>query len=903
MQVLPANPLAAHLGSPTPPVGAKLSPNPLTAHLAGTAAPVALQAHAPVVPSVKPGIDPTISNPAANVTPAPGQRSGEAVAQRAALTQTPHGGATGMLGEWVGPNMAHLLTTGHVGSGGAAGLGVDALGLLPFGKLAKGVKLGVDVVRAGRTAEEATAHLGEVAAKAAAESGHSAPVVERGVATPETGGHLGQQVRESLVGREAKLPTSVEPRVFPVKRDPVTGRSYPSGETHREYYHLMPKGDYLYHSTGSDSFAGIRAEGLKPGKERLGEPTGVYFAEKGSGVTILRPSNDRIGDVLLRVKRGDVLTQVTDTFEHGSGFEEHVSSKAVPASHLEYLGADHQWHPVSEPSHALTHLPSAAEIRAVQKEGYSVERGKRAAEAKLAGEQVGGGLAGHYAENAVLKGSLARESFPHLTHLDDTHLHELLQHVDRSPLQFYEQKTAKSALEQMIHDGTPPTESEQTLLERVFGKVSSPVVPATLPASSFWDKFVSYTNIPRAVRSSADVSAALRQGLVVLVTHPRVWGNAFAKSLKSFGSEQYYQAAQTAIHSDPLFPLFEKWKVPFTDIGGKVANTEEAFIGGQAAEHLHELPGIKGTPLAPLLRPASNVIRRSDRAFTGFQNEARFEMAKMLAEKASLLGHDLNDEHLGTSIGKVVGTFTGRGVTPKILEGHLTTLNALMFSPRLMAARLNLLSPVYYAKLDPFARAEAMAGARNLVAAIGTVMFIAKTLGAEVNFDPRSSNFTKIKIGNTRIDIAGGFSQYVRFVAQEMTREAISSSGNKSHIGWGQTDISDLSNLGKLARSKAAPIPSLAWDETSGKDFIGQPIKQGHEAWSNAPFVAQDTRDAFKQSGSKSAIVDAFLSAIGLGVQSYKDKPPGSTGNQTIGGGEGYWGGGATSGGQGYWGP
>jgi hypothetical protein len=215
------------------------------------------------------------------------------------------------------------------------------------------------------------------------------------------------------------------------------------------------------------------------------------------------------------------------------------------------------------------------------------------------------------------------------------------------------------------------------------------------------------------------------------------------------------------------------------------------------------------------------------------------------------------------------------------------------------------LSPVYYYKLDPFARAEAMRGARNTVAAIGTFMFVAKTLGAEVNFDPRSSNFTKIKIGNTRIDIAGGFSQYVRFIAQEMTREAISSAGHKSHIGWGQNDVSDLSNLTKLGRSKAAPIPSLLWDEGSGKDFIGQPIKQGHEAWSNAPFIAQDTRDAQKLSGSKSAVVDAFLSAIGLGVQSYKDKPPaGSTGNQTTGGGEGYWGDtGSTGGGQGYWGP
>lgn len=531
-------------------------------------------------------------------------------------------------------------------------------------------------------------------------------------------------------------------------------------------------------------------------------------------------------------------------------------------------------------------LPHAPAVRGVQKGDMSAERAQRVQEAQLASEKAGGGTPGHLAAKAALKGAYGRGSFPHLQNLSPEDLHALNQHIDKAPLQFFEKTTAKEALSNAIDHGIAPTEGEQKLLERVFGKVAG-ADNATQSATSFWDKFVSYTNIPRALRSSGDLSAAFRQGLVVLTTHPGVWARAFAKSVKSFGSEEFYQAQQAAIHNDPWYPLLEKWKVPFTDIGGKdVAHTEEAFIGGQAAEHLHELPGIKGTPVATALRPVSNVIRRSDRAFTGFQNATRFEMAKMLGEKAALLGHDLGDEHLGQSIGKVVGTFSGRGTTPKILEGHLTTLNALMFSPRLMAARMNLISPVYYAKLDPFARAEAMRGARNTVAAIGTFMFVAKALGAQVNFDPRSSNFAKIKVGNTRIDIAGGFSQYVRFIAQEMTREAISSAGHKSHIGWGQHDISDLSNLTKLGRSKAAPIPGLLWDEGSGKDFVGRPIKQGHEAWSNAPFVAQDTVDAYQQKEPSTAIfANAFLSAIGLGVQSYKDKVPKVTGG---GGGTGY---------------
>lgn len=530
---------------------------------------------------------------------------------------------------------------------------------------------------------------------------------------------------------------------------------------------------------------------------------------------------------------------------------------------------------------SLVHAPA---VRAAQKVGFSAERSDRFRAAVEAHQKAGGGMEGFAAGRSQLQGELGREFFGHLKHFTPEHVAEVARVIDNSPLLYGQKLHAIDAIRNAVEHGIAPTEGDHAILNRVFGTVADTAAEQAKPTSSFWDKFVSYTNIPRAVRSSADVSAGLRQGLVVLVTHPKVWANAFGKSLKSFGSENFYQAQQAAIHSDPLYPLFVKWKVPFTDIGasaGKVEGTEEAFIGGQAAEHLHELPGINRIPGAtPILKPVSNVIRRSDRAFTGFQNGTRFEMAKMLAEKASLLGHDLNDEHLGTSIAKVVGTFSGRGVTPKILEGHLTTLNALMFSPRLMAARLNLLSPVYYAKLDPFARAEAMRGARNLVASIGTVMFVAKMLGADVNFDPRSSNFTKIKIGNTRIDIAGGFSQYVRLIAQQMTGEEISSAGNKERVRYpGQSvaphgDISTLSNLTKFARSKAAPIPSTLWDELSGSDFVGKPIKQGHELFANAPFITQDAYDALQNSGPKSVAISAFLSAIGLGVQSYKDKPP-----------------------------
>jgi hypothetical protein len=517
-------------------------------------------------------------------------------------------------------------------------------------------------------------------------------------------------------------------------------------------------------------------------------------------------------------------------------------------------------------------MPKAPAIRAAQKAGFSEERALRVRAAVEAGIKAGGGHAGHLAEKHYLADALPREFFGDLKHLTPTDVDKLKRQIDKAPLQFFEQHRAKDAIDNAVDRGVVPTKGEQALLERVFGRVASE--PGVEHEQSMKDNVVGLLNVPRAIRSSGDISAGFRQGLVVAVTHPGIFARQFSKQLKYFGSEDYYQQAMDAIHSDPLYPLMEKYGLPLTDIGesaktgASVGNREEAYIGGNLAERL---------PLG-----VGKTVRASDRAFTGFLNGARAEMFDQLVHKAALMGHDLNDPHVGESIAQFIGTATGRGVVPKALESHLVTLNAALFSPRLIASRLNMLSPVYYAKLDPFARGEAVAAARNLVATMGVVMYAARLGGAKVNFDPRSSNFAKIKIGNTRIDITGGFSQYVRLIAQEMTREAISSAGSVEHITspfdanvGARGTISDLDNLTKFGRSKAAPVPGMAWDIGSGKDYIGRPIKVGHELWSNAPFVAQDWYDGRQVGGTKRAFEAAFLSAIGLSVQSYKDKPQG----------------------------
>lgn len=523
-------------------------------------------------------------------------------------------------------------------------------------------------------------------------------------------------------------------------------------------------------------------------------------------------------------------------------------------------------------------LVDAPAVRKLQTPDISEEKSARVRAAAQAERDAGGGTAGYIAAGRHLEGAYGREFFDKLKHLTPDEVDQLNRVVDKAPLQFFERRHAKRAILNMVDHGVVPQPHDQSILERVFGKVegSAQAEDPQTRLAQVWDKFVQVANIPRALRSSMDISAPFRQGLMVLVTHPGVFAKSFGKMLRQFASEDYYQLSHEAILAHPDYPLAHKYGVPFTGVHTKTGLSEEEMIGAQLID--------KGR---------HNPIRMSERAFVGFQNECRMGIFSEMMEKAALMGEDVvGNDKLGHSIARLAGTFTGRGVTPKLLEGHLLTMSRLLFSPRLMAARLNMLSPVYYYKLDPFARREALAGLRNITAAVVSTMAVAKLLGAEVEFDPRSSNFAKVKVGNTRVDITGGFSQYIRYAMQYMLGMKITSAGTRipvkrvgQHVG--PKDISTLDMLTQFTRSKAAPVPAMVWDEFAGSDYLGRPLNQLHELGGNAPFIVQDTRDAYQKSGPGGAIIAAVLGAVGFGVQSYKDTPPPSGGGLDLSGGLG----------------
>jgi hypothetical protein len=364
-----------------------------------------------------------------------------------------------------------------------------------------------------------------------------------------------------------------------------------------------------------------------------------------------------------------------------------------------------------------------------------------------------------------------------------------------------------------------------------------------------WDAM----NIPRATLSSMDVSATFRQGLILGLTHPTEIPKAFFRQMKAFASEKLALDMDHVIKSDPLYNEFRK-------VGGYLAPIGKAATASKMEESF-----------ASKLAEKLPFVRRSERGFITYLNELRFSAYKQA--RNSWVAQGATDTELKT-LANFINNASGRGELPAKLETYAPMLNSFFFSPRLQMSRMEL--PIILGKMlfsdKPYMRKE---GAKALVTFLGggaAVLAVAKAAGAEVELDPRSSDFAKIKVGDTRFDIWTGYAQYARFAAQLATGEKKQAYGNISKE-------SRLSIAARFLQSKTSPATGLLVDLLTGEKYSGEPIAKDTQGFIDTakekmmPLVLQDMIDAMEQGGiNPLSITTTAAASLGIGTLTYVNK-------------------------------
>jgi hypothetical protein len=503
-------------------------------------------------------------------------------------------------------------------------------------------------------------------------------------------------------------------------------------------------------------------------------------------------------------------------------------------------------------------LGPARARRAAQEGLYREERARRIGQAGAASEAAEGGVAGHRAAKAQLRGELPKVQFSHLREgrLGQDELDQLFRTVQEHPeLRPYEKLHTQQGLLDAFERGRVPQKSQIKLLQTVFGQDAAVEIARLSRARRAGQFAIEALNVPRSLMSSMDVSAPFRQGLVAGARHPRIFYRSFKKMFHALGSERAYKGILDEIHSRPTYPQMEEAGVKFTELGRDLTKREEQFMSNMAER-------------IPIVGP---VVHASGRAYTGFLDKMRADMFDRQLELARNAGVNVEDRRQLRGIARLVNNATGRGDLGP-MESWAPAATAIFFSPRLIASRVNLLNPVWYATLPPHARKEALRAMIGLGSAAGLLLSASAYFGGKVGTDPRSADFAKLRVGNTRVDVLGGFQQYVRFGSQMATGKIVSSTtGETMTLGPGMGQMSREDIFKRFATGKFAPPASFVDDFFKGTDFEGEPFDVKTAVLKRMiPFVVQDTAELYGETDSVPlALLGFSIASVGFTTQTY----------------------------------
>jgi hypothetical protein len=374
-----------------------------------------------------------------------------------------------------------------------------------------------------------------------------------------------------------------------------------------------------------------------------------------------------------------------------------------------------------------------------------------------------------------------------------------------------------------------------------------------------WDTAVDVWNLPKSFLASIDMSAPFRQGAILSTSNPRAGGRAFKEMFRQAFSERKANEWLLTLRESPEYAVMRAAKLYLAEPTTKLSAKEESFISNLAGK-------------IPIVGRA---VKASERAYTAYLNKLRvdvFALGTDILREQRMTPENNPDAYKAWA--DFINNATGRG-NLGALEMSAPVLNGLFFSPRYVASRFNLLNPVTYAKMPAPVRRQALKSMALYIGFGSIVLGLAAAAGADVEIDPRSSDFGKIRVGDTRYDVWAGFQQLVRFFAQIITGQRKSTKtgeimelDGKSFPFETRADV-----LLRFGRSKLSPSAGTVANLLTGENIVGEEVTPEGELYKNVvPLYLQDIGGIYEEEGPTGLLTSAIPAFFGIGVQSYGGK-------------------------------
>ncbi|KKL63240.1 hypothetical protein LCGC14_2177080 [marine sediment metagenome] len=359
------------------------------------------------------------------------------------------------------------------------------------------------------------------------------------------------------------------------------------------------------------------------------------------------------------------------------------------------------------------------------------------------------------------------------------------------------------------------------------------------------------TGFLRTMKATADMSATLRQGFLLSARRPVTALKTFGKAARAFFSEFSADQIDNAIRQHPNQLIRDRAKLTLTERGGKLSSREEIFASTVA----ERVPVIGA------------VVRASERSMTTTLNLLRVAAFDQFLE---LHPNATTDELRAWA--NWVNVATGRGDLSR-LSGAANELAIVFFAPRFAVSRIQSPFMVFKVWRQPRVRKEVSKDYAAVVAVGLTALGLAALAGLKVGLDPRESDFGKIRIGDTRIDIWGGVQQPVRLLTRIMLGLTDRTGLTGKHLTKSEKEINPLELLGRFTAFKIAPSVSIPLELYRSKTAVGEETTPSETAIrSILPMVFEDVYEAY-QEGLSRAVLAGGSAFLGLGVATFGDDP------------------------------
>lgn len=404
------------------------------------------------------------------------------------------------------------------------------------------------------------------------------------------------------------------------------------------------------------------------------------------------------------------------------------------------------------------------------------------------------------------------------------------------------------------------------------------------------DAILELWNVPRILKATGELSTVLIQGGILTtsrkLTNPKALGKIMKELIKSLGSAKKATYYESLIKVHPLYPLAEKSKLALTNPDYKSDVREEQYSGDyanlfwdlpfvfasynkRAAKFMNKERAVLGDAVKKITRigtPGTDKLSIRDqwknanpfvvleRGGTLYMNTLRMEEFVRGCEMLRMEGKNevdhLQDYKL---LANAINTMSGRANLPTVVAPSSKLLAAVFFSARNAISIVNQVNPVYYGYLhfgstDGFqmkktsvANKLAVTNMMKFVTITGMTMLAIKAAAGkdeddedivQIETDPNSSDFMKMKIGDIRFDALHGMTTMIVLISRLITENVKSTSTGKiTKLGEkrnGPQNRSDL--LLSWLRNKFSPSASISANYLStheeADDMTGESFRE-----------------------------------------------------------------------------